>query len=117
MPRSIGTSPTRDAIVALLVALGLSLLPGCASVEAARLYESGTLALERGEVDSAVRDLERAATLVPEASEIHNHLGLAYTAAGRESEALAAFAHAVALDCDNDAARHNLEAVGLGGRN
>ena len=84
---------------------------GCASVEGGRLYTSGTEALDRGDVESAVDALQRAAALVPQASEIQNHLGLAYQAAGRSNEARAAFERAVDLDCDNLAARHNLAVI------
>lgn len=84
---------------------------GCASFRGARLYESGTHALEGGDDARAIQQLERAAALVPHASEIQNHLGLAYLGAGRRDEALAAFRHAVALDCDNQAARQNLRAA------
>jgi len=86
-------------------------LSGCASFQGARLYRSGTLALDRGDVDVAVADLERAASLAPTASEVQNHLGLAYAAAGREADARAAFRRAVDLDCDNSAASHNLYAA------
>lgn len=105
------------AIRARGTALGLSVLgllvAGCASLEGARLYARGTDALERGELDPAIAALERAATLVPEASEVHNHLGLAYARSGREGQALREFERAVELDCDNDAARHNLAAAQL----
>lgn len=94
--------------ILLLAALALSVTAGCATWEGARFYRSGTDALERGEAELAISDLERAAQLVPEASEVQNHLGLAYQAAGREVEARDAFARAVELDCDNRAARENL---------
>ena len=90
--------------------LGLC-LAGCASLEGAQLYARGSAALERGELPAAIADLERAAALVPEASEVHNHLGLAYARAGREDEALREFERAVEIDCDNEAARHNLAAA------
>lgn len=95
-------------IAILLAALALA---GCASFRGARLYDSGTRALERGESARAIADLEQAAVLVPQASEVHNHLGLAYLQAERREEALAAFRHAVALDCDNQAAQQNLHAA------
>ncbi len=95
---------------AAAVALAAS-ASGCASVEGGRLYTSGTEALDRGDVESAVDALQRAAALVPQASEIQNHLGLAYQAAGRSNEARAAFERAVDLDCDNLAARHNLAVI------
>ena len=81
---------------------------GCSSFQAARLYHSGTAALDRGDAAGAVSDLERAAELLPEASEVQNHLGLAYHAAGRDRDAELAFQRAVALDCENSAAAENL---------
>jgi len=100
----------RAPIAAAAFAAAL-LLGGCASLEGARLYESGTEALERGEAALAAERLERAAVLVPQASEVQNHLGLAYAAAGREADALRAFRRAVALDCANAAAAENLAAA------
>jgi len=96
-----------------ILVLGLALLtaPGCASFEAARLYRSGTEALDRGDPDTAIRDLERAAAGVPYASPVQNHLGLAYAAAGRDGDALSAFRRAVELDCENVAAQENLDAA------
>lgn len=93
----------------ILAAVALSVALGCAGFRGARLYQSGSVALERGETARAIGDLEQAARLVPQASEVHNHLGLAYAQAGRDREALGAFERAVALDCDNAAAAHNLE--------
>lgn len=93
-----------------LLALAL-LVPGCASWRGARLYSSGSEALERGDVARAIGDLERAADLVPARSDVYNHLGLAYLRAGREDEAATAFEQAVRLDCTNDAAQHNLDAT------
>jgi Flp pilus assembly protein TadD len=100
-------SPRRRLAAPLLAAA----LSGCASFEGAQLYERGTRALERGDAASAIADLERAAALVPNASEIQNHLGLAYDRGGRHDDALLAFRRAVALDCDNQAARQNLRAA------
>jgi Flp pilus assembly protein TadD len=94
-------------MVAGAALLGL-LVGGCAELGAARLYRSGTRSLDRGDARGAVADLERAAALAPHASEVHNHLGLAYAAAGRDADARAAFRRALELDCDNQAARHNL---------
>jgi Flp pilus assembly protein TadD len=98
----------RSVATFLLVVLAFL---GCATFEAGQLYSSGTEALERGDSARAVADLERAAELVPHASEIQNHLGLAYAAEGRDGEALLAFRRAVALDCGNLAARRNLQAA------
>jgi Flp pilus assembly protein TadD len=98
---------------ALVAALAVASLAGCTTYRGARLYESGTRALERGDAAAAIADLERATQLVPHASEIQNHLGLAYGEAGRDAEALAAFRRAVELDCDNRAAHENLRAAEL----
>jgi Flp pilus assembly protein TadD len=93
-----------------LLLLALASL-SCATFQGAQLYSSGSEALDRGDTARAIADLERAAELVPHASEIQNHLGLAYAAEGRDREALLAFRRAVALDCDNQAARQNLRAA------
>jgi len=85
-----------------------SLLVACSTVDATRLFRSGTAALDRGDSASAVRDLEGAARLLPESSAVHNNLGLAYAAAQRDDDALRAFERAVAIDCDNQAAQTNL---------
>lgn len=74
-------------------------------------FSAGTDALVAGQGARAVAELEQAAELVPGASEIRNHLGLAYLAEGREREARAAFASAIELDCGNWAARQNLEVL------
>ena len=81
---------------------------GCSSFRGARLYQSGTHALDRGDSTEAIAELERAAELLPEASEVQNHLGLAYQAAGRGRDAELAFRRAVVLDCGNAAAVENL---------
>jgi Flp pilus assembly protein TadD len=101
---------TRGTLVLVLTS-ALWLGAGCASLEAARLYRSGSAALERGEYADASRALERAAELVPHASQVQNHLGLAYAGEGRAAEALRAFERAVELDCDNAAAQRNLAAA------
>jgi Flp pilus assembly protein TadD len=103
---------SRSLLLPLVLALASA--ASCAGFDGARLYQRGTHALERGDPASAVRDLERAGELLPHASEVQNHLGLAYLEAGREREARAAFERAVTLDCDNQAAQHNLAAVGGG---
>ena len=93
-------------VVAVLL---ISVISGCANFRAAKLYQSGTRALDQGEVASAIQDLEAAEQLAPGASEIQNHLGLAYREAGRSGDALKAFERAVELDCENEAAQRNLE--------
>lgn len=100
----------RRALVWVLVGI-VAASAGCASWRGARLYQSGTHALEAGDTDRALADLQRAARLVPEASEVQNHLGLVWLARGDEGRARRAFERAVALDCDNDAAVANLAAL------
>jgi len=102
--------PQRVSICLAVLALAL----GCASVEGRRLYASGTEALDHGDSARAVVDLERAAALLPEASPVQNHLGLAYLQDGRAADAEAAFRRAIELDCGNDAAQHNLRAAEAG---
>ena len=87
------------------------MLLGCSALEGYRHFQAGTGALDRGDAAGAVVELERAAAILPEQSEVFNHLGLAYAAAGRRSDALFAFERAVALDCDNRAAAANLRAT------
>jgi len=87
---------------------------GCASWDAARLYASGTQALDRGELTLAEVQLGEAARLAPQASEVRNHLGLVYAAQQRPVLAERAFREALRLDCDNDAARRNLAALQRG---
>jgi Flp pilus assembly protein TadD len=81
---------------------------GCAAFQGARLYHSGTHALESGDTQAAIADLEGAAERVPNASEVHTRLGVAYAAAGRRGDAIREFQSAVALDCANDVAAGNL---------
>jgi len=102
---------TTHSLVAAALALALVSAPGCASFTGVRLYGSGSQALERGDSERAIADLERAAELMPHASEVQNHLGLAYSSVGRQREATAAFRRALELDCDNAAARRNLAAA------
>ena len=102
---------TARVISGLLLASLLLAPLGCLTWRSARLYESGTAALDRGELGVAIDDLEEAARLRPDRTEIQNHLGLAYVEAHRWSDAETAFERAVALDCENDAAQENLAAL------
>ncbi len=93
---------------AFVLLAGAAPVLGCNTFQGARLYQSGTAALDRGDAPRAIADLERAAALAPQASEVQNHLGLAYLKAGRRVDAVQSFERAVALDCENAAAAHNL---------
>lgn len=101
--------PAALSLIALLATAAP--LAGCASLAAARAFRSGTEALDRGETERAVAELERAAALAPTASAVHNHLGIAYEAAGRTDDARRAYERAVELDCGNQAAWRNLAAL------
>ncbi len=101
----------RAAVIASAGFAALVLCAGCGTWSGTRLYASGTRALDRGDAPRAVTDLEQAARLLPESSEVQNHLGIAYEAAGRDADALAAWQRAVALDCGNEAAQRNLRAA------
>ncbi len=94
-----------------VVLAGVAPALGCNTFQWARLYQSGTAALDRGDVPRAIADLERAAALAPEASVVQNHLGLAYLKAGRRADAVQSFELAVALDCRNAAAGRNLAII------
>ncbi|MBW2390517.1 MAG: hypothetical protein JRG89_19105 [Deltaproteobacteria bacterium] len=84
---------------------------GCTGFRAARLYQEGTEALNAGNAELAIVRLGEAEQLEPDASEIQNHLGLAFAATGQHEQALSAFQRAVDLDCSNAAAVHNLAAA------
>jgi Flp pilus assembly protein TadD len=103
------TTPLTVVLLLTLLTLLAVMLPlGCQSWRAARHYDRGSDALDRGQPLEAIAELESARRLEPGRSEIVNHLGLAYQFAGRPDDALAAFDRAVELDCTNQAARHNL---------
>lgn len=107
----------RSEVLCTAVAL-LILIGGCADLAqtqrawtGSRLYSAGTRSLEAGDAAGAVVSLSRAADLVPHASEIQNHLGLAYWALGDWTEAVNAFDRALELDCENAAARSNRDGL------
>jgi Flp pilus assembly protein TadD len=96
--------PLRLLLLAALV-LGAA---GCAQLGGVGHFQAGTAALDQGDVNRAVLELQAAATLLPEVSEVHNHLGLAYAAQGDLGLARGSFQRAVDLDCDNGPAQNNL---------
>lgn len=101
-----------DGLRIAFLALVVGMVPaGCSSLSGARLYADGTRALESGDASRAVVRLEEASRLLPDSSEVQNHLGIAYQKTGRSEDALAAWRRAVALDCSNQAALANLRAA------
>ncbi len=110
--RAFGTVLSPESIRVLFLMSFLALeLAGCTGFRAARLYQEGTLALNAGDPELAVARFSEAGRLQPEASEIQNHLGLAFAASGQHAKALSAFQRAVDLDCSNEAAVRNLTAA------
>lgn len=100
-------------VLLLLVATSGVATIGCQSgpflaLTGARHYAAGNRALDRGDTEVAIAEFSAAALRVPHASEIQNHLGLAYWQAGRTAQARGAFEAALSLDCENEAAQHNL---------
>jgi tetratricopeptide (TPR) repeat protein len=65
--------------------------------DAAALNILGVIALQRGELEAAVKMIGQAVALRPEAADPHHFLGLAYEYMGRFEEAVAAFLAALAL--------------------
>ena len=59
-----------EGVAVAVLAVGLLSSPGCTQWQAARLYQSGSQALQAGDVDRAIDELSAAARLVPQASEI-----------------------------------------------
>ncbi len=103
-------APMSSMLLFLVPFLAMSLV-GCTELRAAHLYRQGTIALNAGDAELAISRLGQAEHLLPDASQIQNHLGLAFVATGQQEKALAAFQRAVELDCSNPAAVHNLAAV------
>ncbi|HEY2891121.1 MAG TPA: sulfotransferase [Dongiaceae bacterium] len=68
--------------------------------DAAALNILGVIALQRGELESALRAIGQAATLMPDAPDPRHFLGLAYEHMGRFEEAIASFQAALALQPD-----------------
>ena len=109
---------TRFARVAIIVTAlcSVAVQVGCETnamrtYRGARHFSAGNDALARENGARAIVELEQAAALVPHASEIQNHLGLAYWSEGRLQAARLSFERALELDCENEAAEANLETL------
>jgi tetratricopeptide (TPR) repeat protein len=74
----------------------------------------GELFLVRGEVEDAVRALERSRDLAPEVPQAHNNLGVAYLRAGRFEEGVREIGRALELDPGLAAAHYGLYGLLVG---
>jgi cytochrome c-type biogenesis protein CcmH/NrfG len=116
-PHRAGAFARTLGVVGVVVVVALSgVQSGCEttpirSLRGARHYAAGNDALARSDSARAVAELERAAALVPHASEIQNHLGLTYWSEGRVDAARISFERALELNCENQAAEANLESL------
>lgn len=72
------------------------------------LYHLGTLELQRSNIRLGTEMLEATVALMPDTSQVHNNLGIAYKMAGRFSDASAAFEKALQLDPKQSATYFNL---------
>lgn len=68
----------------------------------------GVIEYQRGNLAAALPLLERSVRSIPTEPEFHNNLGLAYAAADRESDAVAAYRAALSLKDDHAVAWNNL---------
>lgn len=92
----------------ILALFGLILLTGCAIFKADKLYKSGTQALERGDFEQCIQELENAKELLPNLSSIvRNNLGFCYEKVGRIKDAWFEFRQAVINNHQNNSAISN----------
>ncbi len=82
---------TKKAAGAGMTAVTEAPVSAAARSEATSLYQSGRTALEGGDLNSAIRDLEAAVQLRPEFDSAWSTLAVAYSRAGRDHESRAAF--------------------------
>jgi len=75
-----------------------ALLVSCAMTEAMKHFGEGTRALERGDWETAIAELEKARELDPKTSTVRNNLAVAYGAIGRTEESWWEVRQAVLLD-------------------
>lgn len=70
--------------------------------------DAGLLALQGGDANEAIAQLERAIAADPNDYQAHQYLGAAYGQAGRQMEAVTTLTQAVTLQPSNAQARYNL---------
>jgi tetratricopeptide (TPR) repeat protein len=95
-------------IVALSGLLLCSNLVSAASQEAAERIVIGKKLLEQGQVDAAISEFQKAASVDPKYGAAQLHLGHAYERANRSEEAIDAYRKSIELEPRNFFARNNL---------
>jgi 4-amino-4-deoxy-L-arabinose transferase-like glycosyltransferase len=104
--RAVALSPDHDEAVAALVRLGYR--PPAAGPEIRALCEQARSAMDAGRERDAVRLLERAAALAPDAALPYHYLGNVLYLAGEQRRAMAAMEKAVERDPYSAVLRDNL---------
>lgn len=100
-----------QTVCAPLIILALSLLSACGFFEADALYKSGSQALERGQYQECIEQLEKAKALVPNLSSfIRNNLGVCYDRVGKNKDAWFEYRRAVINNPQNNPALKNFGA-------
>ena len=89
------------------IASTAALLAACATVTSSLHYTRGTDALEQGDFETAIIELEEAVHLDPSLSRNHGNLAYAYLETGRIQDAWVRGRNAVILDPANEYARRN----------
>lgn len=70
--------------------------------------DAGLMALQSGDINGAIAQLERAVAVDPSDYQAHQYLGAAYGQSGRQMEAVTTLTQAVTLQPSNAQARYNL---------
>lgn len=85
------------------------ILAGCATVASSPHFTRGTQALERGDYQTAVNELNEAVQLEPGVSRYHNNLSFAYFKLKNEQKGWFHLRQAVLLDTNNRRAAASFE--------
>jgi protein O-GlcNAc transferase len=72
-------------------------------------YDYGSLLLEAGQLDEAVKEFRAALAIAPDSVETHNNLGIALGSQGKLDEAIEQFRAALAIRPNFAETKRNLE--------
>lgn len=97
----------RWGLAGALAVTALLLLVGCQPPGPRALLKGGEL-IRKGRYAEAIKQLQTATELLPQAAQAWNHLGLAYHGNGQPQEALRAYQKALAIDHKLATAHFNL---------